>query len=383
MKAIQTVSRRAFVGALAAACAPGSPAAETTQKDPNGFFTLGRRKGRWFFITPDGAPFFSIGFNHIDSSTLRYPENSHIWRDKYGGSQTRWIRESVAPNLKKWGFNTAGWVQEVSIRQHAHTRAFTLEEYQALEMPYCHLLPFIESHQWEQFHRHMDFDSSEFEDWCDYVARDACGQMANETNLIGYFYSDCPTWVHTRPHNEWRGPIFDPGKLASAAGRAELKRLAARYYKVTHDAIRRYDPHHLILGDRYEANAPLPMEVVEAADPYVDVLSFQDFRTPAEHLRQWYRKTGKPVLWADGDHFTKMETRLGTYKQHDTSWYAAELAKLRSLEGCVGAHLCAAYIANRFRRHGFLDEQEKPDTEVIEQFVAAHRETGEWVEQYR
>ena len=38
----------------------------TTQPEPEEFFTLGRRKGRWFFIDPEGQPFFSLGINHID-----------------------------------------------------------------------------------------------------------------------------------------------------------------------------------------------------------------------------------------------------------------------------------------------------------------------------
>ena len=98
-------------------------AAKTTQLEPDGFFTLGKRKDHWWLITPDGKPFFTMGVNHIDPATLRYPENIHIWREKYGGSTVRWIKESVAPNLKKWGFNSVGWVQEVSVRQWQHSRA--------------------------------------------------------------------------------------------------------------------------------------------------------------------------------------------------------------------------------------------------------------------
>lgn len=41
------------------------------------------------------------------------------------------------------------------------------------------------------------------------------------------------------------------------------------------------------------------MEMVEAALPDVDVLSFQDFREPVNHLADWHQKTGKPVLLAD------------------------------------------------------------------------------------
>ncbi len=84
-------------------------APKTTQPEPDSFFTLGQRKEHWWLITPGGKPFFTMGLNHIDPASLRYPENIDIWRKKYGGSTIRWIKESVAPNLKAWGFNTVGW----------------------------------------------------------------------------------------------------------------------------------------------------------------------------------------------------------------------------------------------------------------------------------
>ncbi|MCZ6675330.1 MAG: hypothetical protein O7C75_20565 [Verrucomicrobia bacterium] len=201
-----------------------------------------------------------MGLNHIDPATLRYPENIHIWRGQYGNSMERWLRESVAPNLKDWGFNCLGWNQEIITRDptnHRLSRHFTYEEYQWLGMPYCHQLPFADFHQWEAETKHPDFFSSGFAAWCDHVAREHCVPLANDSKLIGYFYIDCPTWLHDREINHWKGPIFDEKKLDSQAGRDELRVLTAQYYKVTHDAVRLYDPNHLILGDRYEANAPL------------------------------------------------------------------------------------------------------------------------------
>lgn len=345
-----------------------------------------RRFGsRWLFATPEGRPFFSLGLNHIDSSTLRYPENSERWHDRYGNDQLRWIRESVAVNLRSWGFNSVGWVQEVTIRQHAHSPGFTFEEYQALGLPYCHLLPFAETHQWNRWHRNPDFFSREFEDWCDYVARDACGRMKDDPKLIGYFHVDCPTWVHTNAHMAWRGPLFDPAELGTDTGRAELTRLATRYYRITHDAIRRYDTRHLILGDRYEANAPLPPEILRAAAPFVDVFCFQDFSQPAQSLARWHGLTGKPVLWADGARQIPVPDRSGryaegSYNRQDGAWYASLLPQLRAIPGCVGAHLCGAYLRNRFRRRGLLDEQERPDVEAISAISATNRDIEAWVQ---
>ena len=352
---------------------------ETTQVEPKGFFTLGKAKDHWWFVTPDGLPFFSMGLNHIDPATLRYAENIEIWREKYDGSTIKWIQESVAPNLQEWGFNTVGWVQEVTVRQWRHSRAFTIDEYRALDMPYCHLLPFTESHQWEQHTVHFDFRSKEWEEWCDYVARSHCAELSEEKKLIGYFYSDCPTWIHSRPQNEWRGPIFDPEKLETEAGRKELTELATSYYRTIHDAIRRYDPHHLLLGDRYEANQPIAVEVINAAKPFVDVMSFQDFRDPINHMKHSHAETGKPVLLADAARI-KWQTKPGESTPNNGESYARTLAGLFENPGCIGFHLCGAYQRNRARRYGLLDEQEVPDQENVRQMKAANEKIAAWME---
>lgn len=379
------LTRRSFLQALAAAApfAQRSSRADDALPAPR-FFTLRQSGGRWWLITPEGRPFFSLGLNHIDSSPLRSVENGRLWAERYGNSQERWLKESVAQDLREWGFNSVGWTQEVVIRGdaiHRHSPSFTYEEYQWLGLPYCHLLPFAETHQWENEVRHTDFFHPDFADWCDYVARSQCARFADDPKLIGYFYTDCPMWVHTRPPNAWKGPLFDPDRLKTEAGRAELSRLATQYYRVTHDAIRRYDPNHLIFGDRYEANAPLPMEVVEAALLFVDVLSFQDFQDPVTHLAEWHKRTGKPVLWADGSKgIPSTDPASGTrFSRQDGAWYRATLRALRDNPGCIGVHLCGAYLRNTARRRGLRDEREQPDVQALEGIAAAHRETAEWM----
>ena len=378
------ITRRSFIRQLSVGVGalgleiPG--VASTTQASNTDFFRLDQRVGRWWLITPEGEPFFSLGLNHIDPATLRYAENIHIWRERYGNSMQRWLQESVRPNLIDWGFNCIGWNQEVISRKrtnHRHSRHFTYEEYQWLNMPYCAQLPFADFHQWEVEVRHPDFFSEGFVAWCDHVAREHCAPLANDPKLIGYFYVDCPIWLHIREDNRWKGPLFDPKKLESPGGRDELKALATQYYKVTHEAIRRYDPNHLILGDRYEANELLTIEIMEAARPYVDVLSFQDFRDPIGHLAEWHRQTGMPVLWADGSGIIQMDG----YRRVDGQWYRDVLAGLRKNPGCVGAHLCGAYLRNRVRRKGLLDENELPDAEAIDIIRQANQETTSWVKE--
>ena len=158
MNPTQNINRRNFLFTLGAASAGSvliscGDIGKSAQQNPhndvnqNKYFKLEQRKGHWWFITPKSKAFFSIGLNHIDAASLRYLENIHIWRDKYDGSNINWIKESVAPNLKAWGFNSVGWVQEVTVRQWRHSRSFTSDEYKALDMPYCHMLPFITKFQ--------------------------------------------------------------------------------------------------------------------------------------------------------------------------------------------------------------------------------------------
>lgn len=358
-------------------------AGQTTQIDTRGFFTTGQHNGRWWFITPKGEPFFSIGLNHIDSATLRYRENEHIWRNKYANSMKKWL-EQVRSDLLGWSFNSVGWVQEVVTRNeqnHRHSRNFTFEEYQWLDMPYCHMLPFVDFHQWEIETRNPDIKSKGFEEWCDYVARAYCSRFCDDPKLIGYFYSDCPTWIHIREFNAWKGPLFDPARLDTEAGRKELLELAGRYYKVTHDAIRRYDKNHLILGDRYEARAPLPDEVVKAAMPYVDVLCFQCFggaKIIKEKLGYWARFSRKPVLLADSAVRIKPHTSKVNL-QHDPDAYEDIMHVLQDIPECTGFHLCGAYLCNRTRRSGLRDEQEITDRESINGLTAANQKMARWM----
>lgn len=334
-------------------------------------------------ITPEGRPFFSIGLNHIDPSPLRYESNGDLWERKYGNSMERWIKEAVSPDLKAWGFNSVGWTQEVVTRgatNHRHSRAFTFEEYQWLGLPYCHQLPFADFHQWEAETRYPDFKSSEFAEWCDYVAREHCARMKDDPKLIGYFYIDCPTWIHSTPFTQWKGPLFDPEKLKTETGRKELSDLATLWYRITHDSIRRYDKRHLILGDRYEAAKPIADEVIAAALPYVDVLSFQHFAPAdkvADNLNHWHNKTGKPVLLAD--HAIQIRAPDGSGR-HDGSGYAETLTALRQIHGCIGLHLCGAYLRNEARKRALRDAAENPDETAIKAITAANRRTTEWMQ---
>ena len=345
------------------------------------FFTVAEQAGRWWFMTPGGNPMFSIGLNHIDSAPLRYPEQESLWSDRYGNSQERWLRDRVTADLRAWGFNTVGWTQEVVVLGSAespvdrHSRNFTFEEYQWLGLYYCHMLPFAEIHQWDAQTPYPDVFASVFEEWCDYVARSECGRMADDPKLIGYFFSDCPTWAHISLHYPTKKPWFDPDTLQTPSGRQELARTAEKYYRTIAEAIRRYDPNHLILGDRYEGKALVPEEVLQAAAPHVDVLSFQHFsdaQTIRRDFNRWHAQTGKPVLLADA--CVPNPADAGAPRQ-----YASMMRALRETTCCVGWHYCGAYLKNRSRRRGLRDESDKIDEPMVSAMTEVNHEIHRWV----
>ena len=63
----------------------------------------------------------------------------------------------------------------------------------------------------------------------------------------------------------------------------------------------------------------------------------------------------------------------------DGGRYAEQVAGLRENPGCVGAHLCGAFMRNRQRRVGLLDEEENEDLEATTKIAACNSETEEWV----
>jgi hypothetical protein len=196
-------------------------------------------------------------------------------------------------------------------------------------------------------------------------------------------------WAHAGRNNPAHGPIFDPERLKSAAGRAELFELATIYYRTTREAIRRYDPNHLILGDRYEANRLLPEEVVRAALPFVDVLSFQCFGGPApvkEKLGSWAKLTGHPVLLADAATYREPYLRGFPPPQdryHDPVGYRQTLDVLRDIPEAVGFHLCGAYVRSPVRRTGLIGADETPDTVAIDGIREANAAIAAWADGFR
>lgn len=354
--------------------------------DASGYFRLEHGAERWWLVDPDGGAFISIGVNHTDDTNLKYAHNIDIWNARYQNRQ-RWIREGLVPDLKDWGFNTIGWVQEyvsgdwgaaldwgVTIDLGHSTQTWSPSDYAAADMPYCLQIRVIDFEDWNGYPSFRDVYSHDFEVYCDYLARSICVDHAQSKNLIGYFLVDIPSWL---PHPSGEDFPQLKGLPVGPERDAVLFEVATKYYETMASAIRRYDPNHLILGDRYNGNKGIPEPVLKAMRPYVDVLSVQYFpgctaadrKQMRDDLARWQAITGKPVIVADignwcPTHLNPNRVSPITDQAGRGRDYVEALDAVIHEPWLVGWHWCA-YLENTARGWGIKDPYDKPYDDFV------------------
>jgi hypothetical protein len=307
----------------------------------SGFFRVAKKDGRWWFVTPEGNAFISMGINHIQAEgyyapVLGYSPYKKMILDQYGDVET-WtgITES---RLWEWGFNTIGsWSNSES--RHGGWGIYSDNPAQDLRLfrrtPYVINLTLsrLGGGDWLKGTFPDVFDPN----WQKAVREETeriCIPLRDDPMLIGYFIDN---ELHWGP--DWRGletllqmymalPENSPGRIEaesflkekgkrsarrlSVAEQAEFdRRVAERFFEVTCPAIREVDPNHLILGVRFHALG-VTSGIIETCGRYVDVVSvnYYDMMPRAQAiicdvlntvdmtdwLEQYARLSGRPIM---------------------------------------------------------------------------------------
>ena len=91
--------------------------------------------------------------------------------------------------------------------------------------------------------------------------------------------------------------------LKDPDGLKKLWQTVERYYQVVTRAIKQYDPHHLILGHRFNQSPDTPNWCLEIAADYTDAILanwwIPDLTSVGNVLDHWHNLTGKPILISD------------------------------------------------------------------------------------
>lgn len=306
-----------------------------------GFYRLEAVDGLWWLVTPDGEPFLSKGVNHVSfhgdhAPELGYSPYEQAVSQQYGDKK-RWA-VAATNRLREWGFNTIGaWSNDVT---YTHGLAYT---------PVLNIAARAGG-DW-QYGVFPDVFAPHFAQVAEQIAAESCAPRCDDPHLLGYFTDNelrwGPDWRsdHTLLVDFWEMPPNKPGRAAavafvrgfygddlarfnaawgtdypswerlSAVGRWSqlvpesaqpddlaaltdgfVREVAAQYFRVCHDAIRRYDPHHLIIGCRFAGYAS--RMVIESMQDYVDVVSYNNYDDlpPVDRLYEIHDWTGKPLL---------------------------------------------------------------------------------------
>ena len=148
------------------------------------------------------------------------------------------------------------------------------------------------------------------------------------------------SWHRMSRLNTWFNPK-DPEK-ADADMKSFMYVIADQWYRLHHDMIRKYDPNHLILGDKnmimwhYEW-------VLPALKKYVDVVSIQAYgrwEADSKLAGRIYEATGKPIYNGDGSHsfVNEHQQKEGTKGFRTGANNYQEVAELykETLQGMMG-----------------------------------------------
>jgi hypothetical protein len=346
------------------------------------YFRVEQRRGIWWFKSPDGKPFYSLGVNVVDMGPSREaynPSSPEYAAFLHYRSPEAWASTTLQ-RLRSWNFNTLGGWSSREAPRDAMPYTLVLHLGGTARVPWSDIFG---ADVWQKF---------------DEAARRQVAPLAKDKNLIGYFsdnelgwwddtlldyYLKQPSTNATRQvlmrllREHYRNDFsqllldFEPSESKSFADLDHHSALtikpgghamdvvdkftflvAERYYKLAHDAIRRYDSNHLILGDRYHGY--VPRAVAQAAIPYVDVIStnyaadWTDGRSAEFYLSSLFRVTRKPILITEF-YFSATENRSGnrnssatfpvvaTQKERARS-FRRNMTELASLPFVVGAH---------------------------------------------
>lgn len=364
----------------------------STTGNSGAFFRVAQSEsGSWCFIDPDGEPFFSLALNHLDDTDLRYPHNVEVFERKYGSRQA-WTK-GVVRDLQGLNFNTIGWTSQYISGgwgealdwfgdpvDLGHSHPWPDQHLLDAGMPYVVQIRVQEIEDWNGHPAYRDVYGEDFHKYADWLARRMVSDHKGSANLVGYFLVDIPGWL---PHSSGR---FWPGfeGLSQAEHDQKLFDVATQYYRTITEAIRRYDPDHLILGDRYNGNKGIPEAVLHAMAPFVDVLSVQyftgksdeEYATMIEDLRGWHELTGKPVVIADIGNWVPTDMNPHRTSDMDTQAergadYASGLARAAAEPWIIGWHWCG-YIENLGRGWGIKDPHDEFYTDMTDQIREAN-----------
>jgi hypothetical protein len=333
-----------------------SPASTAT-----GYFRVEQIDGRWWVIDPNGKSFYIVGTDHANYNVhwcqkLGYAPYAKFCAEKYG-SEEKWA-ESTMSRLRDWNFTTLAANNSVSLRgkglPHIQFLSFGSE--------FAGMDDICPRTTWTGF---PDVFNPKWARYCEKEAQNRCGENKNDPWLIGYFIDNELEWFgkNHKPwglfDETWKKPREHAAKAAwvrflkeEAVDPATFRELwgvsindfddlldnhepapplterareiaekwvrlcADEYFRIASEAIRKADPHHMVLGCRFAGDAP---RVLDIAGKYCDIVSINTYpridvergipQSLADKFEIWSEQAARPIMITEWS-FPALDTPL-------------------------------------------------------------------------
>lgn len=297
--------------------------------DSTGYFYTKKIDGRWWMIDPNGFAGINIAATSFSSSNI---QNDYDITRRIGFNGTGNFLASESQT--KSGYN----LQNYSTFSFTRRLNFFLS-YKNVRKNYYSTPTAVQGSL-----DHVLVLDPAFVTYCDDLAKTTASPYATERDLLGYFTDNEINFNQDQLQNFVRDlSVGDPSRdsalvWAAARGLSEtdcknyttkvteaLKQefaayLAERYYKTVSEAIRKYDPNHLILGSRLHGRPRAIPGVVAASHKYMDVTSvnFYDKWSPAEQIAVASWTSDHPCIV--GEFYIK-DINVFSTTQSGAGWY--------------------------------------------------------------
>jgi hypothetical protein len=379
-----------------------------------GWFHVEKLNNRWYFVTPEGNGFFSLGATHSEECIAQ--DELNLFETKYNRSEER-LSEFFLSNFKKWGYNSSGYGVLPTMKKQI---PYVVEVW--TEAP--------RSHSAGASSKNHDIFDPKVQKKLKAVIQEKVNENINNPYCLGYVMVDCPLWS-VSPQNGMSYVDFMRSLPSNARGKKEyikfikkrygkdIKRfisdyrinintftelndttvskkitakknpvvaaddelflniIAEAYFRFNTQTFKKLDPNHLLLGDRFmaattqQSNIRTPDIILKTAAKYFDVLSFQPMGAQTmwkDYFNHVAELTNMPILLADvnttydrpkqGQTDTQdFEERMGT---NMLSYYT----NIIDCPALIGIHRCTVRDYRpwdtKFYRRGILKADDTP-----------------------
>jgi len=382
--------------------------------EATGFFHSKKIAGRWWLIDPEGNLFINAGVCSVNIGKSKISQEPAI---NMFGTPEKWAQFSTEL-LAGHGFNgTGGWSDTELLRTAPHRLAYTLSWNFMGSFGSSRKLVRQEPGHLGYPNRCIPVFHPAFEKFCDEYAKQL-SETKSDPWLLGHFsdnelpivsdmldkslqldannpdlrygYEAAKKWLDRRKTKE-----AGSKDITDSDRQAFLAYVFERYYEITTNAIRRYDPNHLCLGPRLHGGALSLPEMFRAAGKYLDVIAVNYYGAwgpDAERMAMWSRESGRPFMitefYAKG-HDSGLPNNSGagwlvqTQKDRARFYQHFTLGLLES-KSCVGWHWfkyrdnnpedLSTDPSNRDSNKGIIDYKYKPYVELLEDMKKLNNE---------